>query len=225
VGASNRRVAISDYRWSRPEVQLDLGEHVTWYWTGPDTMHSVTGSSPNAAGLDSDPGSNTPRHRIGDSFELVFDAPGTYAFQCKLHPTVGGKVAVSSAPGDPTTEVDPIPRSRVDLTAPHVDGVALQSRRLGRRGTALSFGIDERATVGAEFHRLVWRQKGGDRRLVRRYAGWQQWRAHVGLNKVRFAGRSRHFRPVPGRYLAAIRFTDRSNNTARTRRLRFTILG
>jgi plastocyanin len=221
--AANRRVAISDYRWSRPELQIDLGEHVTWYWIGPDTMHSVTGSSANDAGWDSDPGANTPRHRIGDRFELTFNSPGTYTFVCKLHPTVRGSVAVSSEPGDPDTEVDPIPRSRVDLTAPYVDGVGLRSREVGRRGTALRFGIDERATVDAEYYRLLSRRKGGHRRLVRRYAGWQQWHAHVGLNKVSFAGPTRHFQPARGRYLAAIQFTDASNNTARTRRLRFKI--
>jgi plastocyanin len=221
--AANRRVAISNYHWSRPQLQIDRGEHVTWYWIGPDTMHSVTGSSPNDAGWDSDPNINTPRHRIGDSFELTFNAPGTYTFQCKLHPTVRGTVDVSSVPGDPSTEVDPIPRSHLDLTAPYVDGVGLRSREVGRRGTALRFGIDERATVDAEYYRLLSRRKGGHRRLVRRYAGWQQWHAHVGYNNFRFANRTRHFRPAPGRYLAALRFTDASNNTAHTRRLRFKI--
>ena len=130
---ANRRVAISHYQWSRPQIQLDLGEHVTWYWVGPDTMHSVTGSSANDAGLDSDPGKATPRHSIGDSFQLTFNTPGTYDFQCKLHPTVRGTVHVSSVPGDPTTEVDPVPKSHVDLTAPYVDGLSLRSSTFARQ--------------------------------------------------------------------------------------------
>ena len=60
------------------DLNLDLGEHVTWYWTGPDTMHSVTGQPPNAGQWDSDPGS-LPKHNIGDNYQLTFDQPGIYA--------------------------------------------------------------------------------------------------------------------------------------------------
>jgi plastocyanin len=222
---ANRRVAISHYQWSRPQIQLDLGEHVTWYWVGPDTMHSVTGSSANDADLDSDPGKATPRHSIGDTFQLTFNTPGTYDFECKLHPTVRGTVHVSSVPGDPSTEVDPIPKSHVDLTAPYVDGLSLRSTSFGRLGTALRFGIDERATVDAEYYRLVPRRHRRHSRPRRKFAGWQQWHAHVGLNDTRFANPGRHFRSVPGRYVATLLFTDASNNTARPRHLRFTIRG
>jgi hypothetical protein len=45
------------------------------------------------------------------------------------------------------------------------------------------------------------------------------------LNDTRFANPGRHFRPVPGRYVATLLFTDASNNTARPRHLRFTIRG
>ncbi len=220
---ANRRVAISNYRWSLPRIHLDLGEHVTWYWIGPDTMHSVTGTSANDAGWDSDAGKATPRHSIGDTFRLAFTTPGTYDFACKLHPTVRGTVIVSSTPGDPNEEIDPIPHSRVDLAPPHVDELALRSRVFGRGGTILRFGIDERASVDVEYSRLVRRVHRGHRR--RRFAGWQQWHASVGYNSARFAARGRHFRPRPGRYLAALRFTDAANNTARVRHLRFRIRG
>ena len=136
-----------------------------------------------------------------------------------------GTVSVSSSPGDPTTEVDPVPQSKVDLTPPYVDGVRLHSREFGRRGTALDFGIDERAGVDAEIYRLVPRGHRGHRRPRRRFAGWQSWHAHVGLNSFRFANPTRHFHPAHGRYLAVLRFTDASNNTARPRRLHFKIRG
>ncbi len=221
--AANRRIAIGDYRWSSPEIHLDLGEHVTWYWVGPDTIHSVTGTSANDAGWDSDPNSGIPNHKVGDSFELTFSSPGTYTFQCKLHSTVRGTVEVSSKPGDPNAEPDPIPPSNVDLTAPYVNGVSLKSRSFGKRGTKLRYGIDERASVDAEFYRLVKRRH--HRRPHRRYAGWQRWHGSVGFNQLRIANRSRHFRPRPGRYRAVLRFTDAANNTARVRHLRFRIRG
>ena len=74
--AANRRVAVGDYAWSLPEVRIDRGEHVTWHWIGPDVEHSITGDSPSAAGLDSDPDENFPQHRLGDTFRLDFGAPG-----------------------------------------------------------------------------------------------------------------------------------------------------
>jgi len=37
--AANRRISISNYQWSDEDLHVDLGEHVTWYWTGPDLMH------------------------------------------------------------------------------------------------------------------------------------------------------------------------------------------
>jgi plastocyanin len=214
--AANRRVAIGHYQWSLPQINLDLGEHVTWYWVGPDTMHSVTGTSPNAAGLDSDPHINTPNHPLGDSFRLSFNTPGTYRFQCKLHPGVRGTVLVSSTPGDPNREVDPVPQVNFDLTPPHMSEVKLRSRRFGRHGTTLHFGVDETSKVEADYYAM----RNGERD---HFAGWHKWRAHVGYNDVTFAGRSKHFRARPGRYMAVIRATDTSNNTARKKVRRFRI--
>jgi plastocyanin len=221
--AANRRVSIADYRWSSAEVRIDRDEHVTWHWVGPDTMHSITGVSTNASGLDSDPDVYEPRHRVGDSFRIDFDQPGTYAFQCKLHSLVRGTVVVSSSPGDPETEADPIPPNRVDLRAPHLSDVRLRQRRAGR-GTRLRFGIDEPAEVEAEFYR---RPARGARRLPRhrRFAGWQRWVAHVGFNDVSFARRSRRFRARPGRYVAVLRATDEGNNQRGSKRVRFRIRG
>jgi len=212
AGAANRRVSIGNYQWSLPQINLDLGEHVIWYWVGPDTMHSVTGSD---SGIDSDRGINTPNHPLGDTFRVTFNHPGTYRFQCKLHPGVRGSVNVSSNPGDPNAEVDPVPKINFDLTPPYVSELKLRSRRFGRRGTTLHFGIDETSKIDAEYYSMRHGHRAG-------FAGWHAWRAHVGYNDVRFAGRSKHFRARPGRYLAVIRATDTSNNTARklTRRFR-----
>ncbi|MDQ3102961.1 MAG: plastocyanin/azurin family copper-binding protein [Actinomycetota bacterium] len=214
--ASNRRIAISDYRWSDPEIEIDLGEHVTWYWTGPDLMHSVTGESANAKALDSDPGTNQPIHDLGDEFQLSFDQPGAYVLQCKLHSTVKGQVTVSATPGDPLTEPDPVPRTQVDLKAPRLRDLRLGDGRFGRRGTSLRFSLGERAKVAAELFRF-------DRHGRRGFAGYQTWKGFVGYNGVRIGSPGRHFRPRPGRYLALLTATDQGNNTSPARRLRFTI--
>jgi plastocyanin len=216
--AANQRVAISDYRWSESELQLDLGEHVNWHWTGPDTMHSVTGSSANAAGLDSDPGGGMPNHALGDTFRLAFDEPGSYSFHCMLHSSVRGTVHVSSEPGDPVTEPDPIPPNNVDGTAPRLSEVRLATPAFAPGKGRLLFALDERATVNAEY----WRLRKPGTRPRRQYRGWQEWNAHIGYNDVRFAA-GRRFRSRPGRYLAIVDATDAANNISRTHRLRFEI--
>lgn len=215
--ASNRRVSISDYRWSNPEVQVDLGEHVTWHWVGPDTAHSITGTSPNAAGIDSDPTTSFPNHPIGDSFQVGFDAPGTYQFHCKLHAFVKGEVTVSASAGDPQTEVDPVPPNNVDLQPPTVGDLRLNRASFRRKGTAMQFSLDERSTIDAEIYRLRRKRRPA-------YAGYREWSAYIGYNSVKFGGPSEHFKARPGRYRATIIATDESANTVTVRKLRFAIV-
>ena len=214
--ASNRRISISNYQWSTEDVEINLGEHVSWYWVGPDTMHSVTGDSPNAAGLDSDPQTNQPNHDIGDSFQIDFNTPGTYNFRCKLHSTVKGTVTVSATPGDPTSEPDPIPHSQVDRTPPKLSDVKLNKRTFGRRGTNIRYSLGEQSRISADFYRY-------DAAGHRRYAGYRTWRAPVGWNGVKFGDRSKHFKPRPGSYLAKLTATDKSQNTSRVTKIKFTI--
>jgi plastocyanin len=216
ASADNRRVAISDYTWTDTNIQIDLGEHVTWYWVGPDLMHSVTGQPPNATAIDSDPQTNQPQHELGDSFQASFDQPGTYLLQCKLHSTVRGTVTVSPTPGDPSFEPDPIPPIRVDRTPPRLRELALRNSTFGRRGTSLSFSLGERSRVSVEYHRY-------DSAGKRRFAGFRTFKGHIGLNHAQFGKGSKNFRPRPGRYQAVIQATDGANNTSSERRLRFTI--
>jgi plastocyanin len=215
AGAANRRVSISNYQWSDSTIELGLGEHVTWYWVGPDTMHSVTGDSPNAGGIDSDAGIDLPRHRIGDSFQASFNQPGTYQLVCKLHSTVRGTVTVSDTPGDPSAEPDPVPKSAVDDKAPRLREVSLASNPIRGRGGQLRFSLDDRGTVDADYYLL----EDGERR----FAGWAKWSAYVGLNEIRFGGRRDHFDARPGRYVAVLHATDDDDNLSEARELRFQI--
>ncbi len=225
--AANRRISLSNYSWSATPVHVDLGEHVTWYWIGPDLMHSITGVSPNAVQWDSDPQTNQPQHRLGDTYQVSFDKPGVYEFRCKLHSLVRGEVVVSDRPGDPNAEPDPVPRSAVDVTPPRMRQVRLKRRVLGRKGTSLGFTLNERGRIDAEYWRYKpkKRRRGGRIRWSKRkrFQGWAAWKAHVGYNHVRFGTRRKHFRPRPGRYVAELRATDRANNTSRPKRVRFTI--
>jgi amicyanin len=214
--AASHRVAIGDFRWSSPVVNVDLGEHVTWYWVGPDTEHSVTGISANDSALDSDRDQAVPTHRAGDKFSLTFNQPGTYEFQCKLHAIVRGQVVVSAVRGDPALDPDSVPPLAVDLVPPDFGQVRLVRARFGRHGTRLRFALDERATIDAELYRL---RHGG-----RTYSGYMLWRGHVGYDDLPFRARTHgDHRLRPGRYVAIVRATDAAHNDSPARRLRFTV--
>ncbi len=214
--AADATVAIGHYKWSAGVVHVELGQRVTWYWVGPDTMHSVTGISANASGLDSDPRTGEPEHRIGDSFRVTFTQPGIYQFRCKLHPVVHGEVVVSATPGDPNDDPDPVPPPNVDLTRPTLSSVFLAQQRFSAAGTTLHFALDDSALIDAE----IWHVSHGH---WAGYAGWEQWRGHIGFNEVTFGSRQRHFKPQPGSYIAYLTPTDPFNNVGRKRTVHFTI--
>jgi plastocyanin len=214
--AADAKVAIGHYRWSTDVVHVELGQHVTWYWVGPDTMHSVTGISADDLTLDSDPNTHQPDHRIGDHFSLTFDQPGVYEFQCKLHPVVHGEVIVSAAPGDPNDDPDPIPPLSISLMRPTLSDIALAPRHFSLSGTTLHYALDDSSLIDAE----IWHFSHGHRGT---YAGWEQWRGHIGFNQAQFASRRPHFRPRPGRYIAYMTPTDLFGNVGRTRVVHFTI--
>jgi plastocyanin len=214
--AADAKVAIGHYKWSKAVIHVDLGQRVTWYWVGPDTMHSVTGISADDQGVDSDPGTNEPEHRIGDHFQVSFSHPGVYQFQCKLHPIVHGEVIVSDTPGNPDDDPDPIPKPNVDLMRPTLSGLFLSPARVTLAGTTLHYSLDDASLVDAE----IWHAPHGQRG---RYAGWQEFRGHIGFNEAHFAARGPHYIPRPGRYIAYLTPTDPYNNVGRTKTVHFTV--
>lgn len=217
ASALNTRVEIAHYRWSNPEVHVDLGEKVTWDWLGPDLAHSVTGISANDLQWDSDPGTDAPEHRAGDEYTLQFDQPGVYYFQCKLHSFVRGEVVVSSNPGNPLSDPGPRPPLNIDVRPPTLGGIALaQPRTGGRGGIATSAHISERGTLDAEYYRL--NSKG--RRI---YNGYRVWKTFIGINHFQLGASWKHFRARPGRYLAVLRATDQAANVSKPVTKAFTI--
>jgi plastocyanin len=217
--ALNTRVSIANYAWSRPRVEVNLREKVTWDWLGPDLAHSITGISPDAVQWDSDPGTDAPAHRAGDSYTVEFDEPGEYFFQCKLHAAVRGEVVVSAAAGDPDSDPGPQPPLNLDLRPPTLGSLMLaeQSTR-GHKGIAFSAQVSERGRLDAEYYRL-----GPKGRRV--FNGYETWKTFIGINHLRLGARWRHFRARPGRYLAVLRASDEAANESKPLRKRFTIVG
>lgn len=192
AAAVSRKVAMGDFRWSPRTVTIDRGDSVTWFWTGPDTQHSVTGLSPNAAGIDSDPRRGVPFHPLGDRFTVRFDEPGTYELHCKLHAIVRGTVVVTEQQGTGAPSPDPDPPVAGDFVAPELT----QVRWVGRE---LRYTLDERARIVFD----VMRPRPGVDRLVLT----RRFRGHIGWNRWRFDGRLR-----PGRYYALLVAVDAANN-------------
>jgi plastocyanin len=217
AGAANTRVSIANYAWSRPQVQVDLGEKVTWDWLGPDLAHSVTGISANDLQWDSDPGTDAPAHRAGDSFTLVFSQPGEYLFQCKLHAAVRGEVIVSGTPGDPNGDPGAQPPLNLDLKPPTLGSLSIPKQRThGHGGLGFSVQVSERGSLDVEYYRF--NSKG--RRV---FNGFETQKVFIGINHLRLGARSKHFRARPGRYLAVLRASDEAANESKPLRRRFAI--
>ncbi|MDX6634344.1 MAG: hypothetical protein QOF06_547 [Solirubrobacterales bacterium] len=219
ASAVNTRVSIANYAWSQPQVHVDLGEKVTWDWLGPDLAHSVTGISANDLQWDSDPGTDAPAHRAGDSFTLQFSQPGEYFFQCKLHAAVRGEVIVSGVPGDPNGNPGPQPPLNLDLKPPTLGSLSMPKQQTnGPNGLEFSVQISERGSLEAEYYRLNSKGK-------RVYNGFDTWKAFIGINRLQLGARGKHFRARPGRYLAVLRATDEAANESKPLRRRFTLGG
>lgn len=218
AGAVNTRVSIAYYRWSNPEVHINLGEKVTWDWLGPDLAHSVTGISANSRQWDSDPHTDAPFHRAGYSYTIQFNEPGTYSFQCKLHPVVRGNVIVSDVPGDPNSDPGPQPPLNIDVTPPKLGPVKLAKHRAGgTAGVPLTAKISEKGHLEAQYYRLA---RGG-----RAYAGFARWRTKAGVNHLKLGAQWKRFPAQPGRYEAVLRASDGAENQSQPVKLRFTIAG
>ncbi len=219
AAALNTRVSISNYEWSNKQVHIDLGEKVTWDWLGPDLAHSVTGVSANALGWDSDPNTDAPSHEPGDSYTIQFSQPGVYQFQCKLHSFVRGEVLVSNVPGDPNSDPGPQPPLNIDVTPPTLGDVTLKRVSFSStKGVPMKAQISERGTLDAEYYRL----NSHDKRV---FSGYQIWNTFIGINHISLAGRGKHFKARPGRYVAVLRASDEAANTSKPVSKAFTITG
>jgi plastocyanin len=217
ASATNTRVSIAYYKWSNKEVHIDLGETVTWDWLGPDLAHSVTGISPNALQWDSDPHTDAPFHSPGYSYTLQFSQPGTYVFQCKLHPFVRGEVIVSDAPGDPNSDPGAQPPLNVDLARPVLSGAKLaKDQARGGGGVPLKVRLSEKGRLEAQYLRLA----DGKRR----YDGFATWKARAGVNELQLGARWKRFDAQPGRYEAVMRATDAAANESKPVTMRFSIV-
>lgn len=78
------QVGIENFTFSPGDVTAAVGETITW--TNED-------SAPHTATLD-DGGCDTGNIAQGATAGLVFDAAGTYAYHCNIHPNMTGTITI-----------------------------------------------------------------------------------------------------------------------------------
>lgn len=102
-------VSIVDFAFNPATVTVPVGGRVTWTNTGqrPHTTTS-TGGVWNSGQLTS-----------GQSFSFTFNQPGSFAYQCTIHPQMRGTVNVQGAVGGPGPAAQPAaPRPAAQPAAP-----------------------------------------------------------------------------------------------------------
>ena len=193
-GADSVTVQGDSFRYSPGTVTVGVGDTVIWFWEGTlFRNHSVTSDPGQPEQFDSDAGAapSTIAHPFGDAFSHSFTEQGTFAYHCKVHPTMRGVVEVVRV-------VDPVPG------APRISGVRIDS---GRRPVA-ALRVSERADLVG---RIAARHDGRWRETESFYE-----RVRAGRNRVRIPVRGL----AKGRYrlsLVAYDAADRRSNVARAR--------
>lgn len=80
-------VSIRDFKFDPPVVHIRVGDAVRWTNNEKRTSHSVFFTG--VTSLESD------RLFPGESWQRVFDKPGTYSYTCGPHPEMTGKIVVT----------------------------------------------------------------------------------------------------------------------------------
>lgn len=84
--AETVEVGIQDYKFQPAELKIKAGTTVKWVNNEKRTTHSVLFTG--AGGFESE------RFFPGESWQRVFDKPGSYPYTCGPHPEMKGMIEV-----------------------------------------------------------------------------------------------------------------------------------
>lgn len=87
VAGETVEVRIADYKYAPADLQIRAGTTVRWINAEKRTSHSVLFTGPG--GFESD------RIFPGESWQRVFDKPGTHEYTCGPHPEMKGRIEVT----------------------------------------------------------------------------------------------------------------------------------
>lgn len=83
-GAKGAEVSIGNFQFSTPNLDIATGTTVTWT-NRDDAPHTVTGTKGEF---------DSPALDTNETFRYTFEATGTFAYYCRLHPRMTGRVSV-----------------------------------------------------------------------------------------------------------------------------------
>ena len=92
------------------EIKIDVGDSVTWVFDSASATHTTTECTGSCGSVIGNPASREwdSGPRTGGTFERPFNSPGTFQFQCNIHPgLMRGTITVNGPP--PTLPVPPSP--------------------------------------------------------------------------------------------------------------------
>jgi plastocyanin len=101
ASAATHQVNVGNNAFSPAELTITQGDVVTWTWVGPDTDHSTTTTAEGLTTWDSDRGNPSPNHPVGDKFSWNFPNSGEFAYYCKVHDFMTGKIIVAPKVNNP----------------------------------------------------------------------------------------------------------------------------
>ena len=85
--AETAEILIQDYKFTPALLSVKVGTTVKWINREKRTTHSILFTGP--AGFESE------RFFPGESWQRMFDAPGSYPYNCGPHPEMKGVVVVT----------------------------------------------------------------------------------------------------------------------------------
>lgn len=101
--AAGREVLVRDNAYDPDAVQIQAGDHVVWRWASDNAnFHTVTAAVDGS--FDSDDGNCGDAAQCrgpGRLFTQQFSKPGIYAYRCKVHAFMLGRVVVTEAKPPP----------------------------------------------------------------------------------------------------------------------------
>ena len=100
ASAASHSVGATNYRFTPATLTITVGDTVTWTNQTSDTPHTTTA---NGGAWDS--GTLNP----GQTFSHTFTTPGTFAYHCQFHQSLGmvGTIVVKAAGPSPTGATPP----------------------------------------------------------------------------------------------------------------------
>jgi plastocyanin len=110
AGPITRHVSIANYQYAPSTITVNSGDTVEWDWTGADVNHSVTTVGGLLESLESHLGAAVSAilgAPAGGSYSHTFTNVGNYAYYCRVHPDMTGRVSVVAAGAPDTQPADP----------------------------------------------------------------------------------------------------------------------